>query len=345
MDSYSGNNSLGVNLEILSTETAAGLDLLQDVLLNPTFPVPALEREKEIQLAAIESQKDNLLQSTFRSVKRLMFGEKGYGLDALGTRESVSSLTQSTIAGTHSRLVTPSNGVLALFGDLNPAAIIEDLETRLSTWHSAAEAAEAMKASTSTAVQGGGRSTTHRDKKQAVLVIGFPGTTLHDPRRYALDVIQEACSDLGSRLFSRIREKLGLAYYVGAQNFTGLGTGFFSFYAGTHPDRASLVESEIMEEVRALRESGLTPDELARSKAKIIGHKKIAHQNLGSLASAVALDELFGLGFRHVDEEEALYESLTLEQIRECARAFLTPENAIVGTTCPSPESQETVAK
>ena len=58
-----------------------------------------------------------------------------------------------------------------------------------------------------------------RDKKQAVLVIGFPGTSLHDADRFALELIQESCSDLGSRLFVRIREKLGLAYYVGAQNF------------------------------------------------------------------------------------------------------------------------------
>ena len=61
-----------------------------------------------------------------------------------------------------------------------------------------------------------------RDKKQAVLVIGFPGTTMHSDDRYALDLLQECCSDLGSRLFLRIREQLGLAYYVGAQNFAGL---------------------------------------------------------------------------------------------------------------------------
>ena len=74
-----------------------------------------------------------------------------------------------------------------------------------------------------------------RDKKQAVLIIGFPGASLHDTDRYALELLQEACSDLGSRLFMRIREKLGLAYYVGAQNFLGLVPGYFAFYVGTEP--------------------------------------------------------------------------------------------------------------
>ena len=72
-----------------------------------------------------------------------------------------------------------------------------------------------------------------RDKEQAVLLAGFPGTSLNNHDRYALELLQEGCSDLGSRLFLRIREKLGLAYYVGAQNFLGVAPGYFAFYVGT----------------------------------------------------------------------------------------------------------------
>src|SRR5439155_4303947 len=82
------------------------------------------------------------------------------------------------------------------------------------------------------------RITETHDKKQAVIVIGFRGTTLFDNDRYPLELLQEACSDLGSRLFLRIRETLGLAYYVGAQNFVGLAPGYFAFYVGTMPEKA-----------------------------------------------------------------------------------------------------------
>ena len=83
--------------------------------------------------------------------------------------------------------------------------------------------------------------------------MGYRGTTLHDADRYPLELIQEACSDLGSRLFIRVREKLGLAYYVGAQNFVGLAPGYFAFYAGTMPEKAMLVESELLKETELLR--------------------------------------------------------------------------------------------
>ena len=67
--------------------------------------------------------------------------------------------------------------------------------------------------------------------------MGFSGVSFNDSDRYRAGAVQEACSDLGSRLFLRIREKLGLAYYVGAQNFLGLAPGYFAFYVGTAPEQ------------------------------------------------------------------------------------------------------------
>jgi predicted Zn-dependent peptidase len=88
-----------------------------------------------------------------------------------------------------------------------------------------------------------------------VLVIGYPGTSFHAADRYALELLQEACSDLGSRLFLRIREKLGLAYDVGAQNFLGLAPGYFAFYVGTEPGKVEQVEQELFAEAETLRQA------------------------------------------------------------------------------------------
>jgi zinc protease len=174
-----------------------------------------------------------------------------------------------------------------------------------------------------------------RDKKQAVLVIGFPGTSIHNPDRFALELIQESCSDLGSRLFVRIREKLGLAYYVGAQNFVGLVPGYFAFYVGTDPGKVELVESELLKEAAELRAKGLTAEELRRAKAKVIGQKKIARQDLGGYAMSSALDELYGLGYQHIDSEDAKYEAVTLVQVQAVAKKYLKPETLVVSVIRP----------
>ena len=179
------------------------------------------------------------------------------------------------------------------------------------------------------------RLTETRDKKQAVLVIGFPGTTIRDPDRYALELLREACSDLGSRLFLRIREKLGLAYYVGAQNFAGLAPGYFSFYAGTAADKADLVEAELLREVELLKTEGLSAQELSRAKAKTIGQKKISRQDLGHLALTTALDELFGLGYAHSEAEDTLFDAVTLEQVKAAAEKYLTDNAMVISTVLP----------
>jgi zinc protease len=159
---------------------------------------------------------------------------------------------------------------------------------------------------------------------------------MFDPDRYALELLQQACSDLGSRLFLRIRDELGLAYYVGAQNFCGLTPGYFSFYCGTAPEHAERVEREILIEVEALRERGLDPAELRRAKAKVLGHHKIERQELGAMAFTNALDELYGLGCDHYLGEDAAYEAVTLEHVQAAARRCLTPDRYAITIVRPS---------
>lgn len=329
IETYNGNNSLGVTAEVLSGDFNVGLRLVSEVWQHPIFPADALDRERTLQLAALKSIKDHLLQCAFRSLRRTLFGRTGYGLDSLGTEESVLRLSGSDLSGQHRRLAVPDNTVLAIYGDVQAEAVRTAVAEAFEGWSRGLQA-EAPRTVVPAREEARQRSDETREKKQAVLAVGFPGGTLRSPDRYALDLLQEACSDLGSRLFLRIREELGLAYYVGATNFVGLVPGYFAFYAGTAPEHAERVEQELLAEAISLANGGLTEDELRRAKAKVIGQKKIARQDLGGFALATALDELYGLGYANTDTEDARYEEVTLERVREVAGLYLRPERAAV---------------
>jgi zinc protease len=337
IDSYGGNNSLGVSAQVLNVDFNGGLELLVDVLLHPSFPGQALERERQIQLANIRAQRDHLLSSATRAMRRKLFGDHTYGLEAQGSEESVSRLQVDDLRRVYNRVIRPNNCVLAIYGDVQMSAVQAAVEQRLARWP-ALEFAEA-KPTAGPILHSREYIVEHRDKKQAVLVVGFPGVTLHNPDRYGLELIQEALSDLGSRLFLRIRETLGLAYFVGAQNFLGLEPGYFSFYAGTAPEKASVVEFEILKEAESLRVGGLTSGELERAKAKLIGQKKIARQDLGAYAMTTALDELYGLGYQSCDSEDSHYRETTLEQIQRIASKYLTLEACVVAMVRPKEET------
>jgi zinc protease len=334
IDSFGGNNSFGVSAETMSGDFTKGLGLTADVLLNPTFPAAEFERERDVQLAAIRAQKDQLLQSCFRAMRRALFGEAGYGLDALGSEESVQRLRTADLKSFHRKLAVPANCVLAIYGDVRARAVNTAVLNAFKKW----KAGEFQISNSKFEIPkpASGRVTETRDKKQAVLVIGFPGTTVRDPDRYALELIQEACSDLGSRLFLRVRDQLGLAYYVGAQHSPGLAPGYFAFYCGTAPEKVEQVEKELLREVELLRADGLSPEELERAKAKVIGQRKIARQDLGHLATSTALDELYGLGYANTDTEDARYESVTRDQTRGVATKYLQAGALVVAVVKPA---------
>ena len=333
IDSFGGNNSFGLTLEVLSGDLQTGLDVFADVLLHPSFPAEPFERERRIQLEFIRAQRDQLLQSCGQAMRRALFGAAGYGLDCAGTQESVQAASLPGLAAFHKRLVVPNNCVLAVFGDIRAAQARAAIRKFLGRWEKAAPRhPRAARYCSLTEIK---RVTDTRDKAQAVLVIGFPGTTLLAGDRYPLELLQEGCSDLGSRLFLRIREKLGLAYYVGAQNFLGLAPGYFAFYVGTAPEKLGEVEKELLAEAELLRAGGLTEEELRRAKAKVIGQRKISRQDLGGYAMNAALNELYGLGYEHFDAEDAAYEAVTAAQVREAARKYLTPGALVVSVIKP----------
>jgi len=317
----------------LSEDFGAGLEVVADVLLNPVFPESACAREREVQLAAIKAQRDQLLQCAGQLMRRGMFGEQGYGLDINGSEASVTALQAAALRKQYKKFVVPGNCVLAIFGDINAKQVQSAVEQRFGAW----QGKDVIRLTNDPPVLREVKRVGEKrdDKKQAVLIVSFAGCTIFHEDHYPLEILQEACSDLGSRLFVRIREKLGLAYYVGAQNFLGLSPGYFGFYAGTEPEKAARVESEILKEVAALRADGITEEELKRAKAKIVGQKKIARQDLGGYAMGAALDELYGLGYGHSDEDDARFEAVSLEQVKAAAKKYLTPGAMVISVIKP----------
>ncbi len=337
LDTYAGNNSFGVTLEVLRSDFDGALDLMSDVLLRPSFPKDELERERDYQLAVIRAQKDQLLQLAARAMRKGLFGERGYGLDASGTEASVEALTLDQLRQFHARLTVPENCVMAIYGDVDADAVERAVEKAFGGWKATGlQLARNLPFEAMTAPI---RIQEMADKKQAVVVLGFRGVEMTDPDRYALELVQEACSDMGSRLFLRIRDELGLAYFVGAQNFIGIAQGYFSFYAGTEHAKVSKVVDEFMEEVNCLRTGGLTTVELQRAKAKVIGQRKIARQDLGGYAMTTALDELYGLGFSFSDGEDERYLAVSVEDTIRVATQYLTPEAHVLSIVRPRVDS------
>ena len=331
--SEAGNNSFSVSMEMMQPDLHLGLEILADVLLNASLPAEVIEREKVIQSAAIKAEDEHLTSVARNLLRSRMFGSHPYALRTSGSADSVARLDRAALEAFRREYLVAGNAVLAVFGNVEAAAVRARVEALFAAMPVGRQALPTPPPSP--ALTEARSVEKFEQKEQAVLMIGYPGTTVGSKDRYALELIDEASSDLGSRFFIRIREELGLAYFVGSSQMLGLAAGIFTFYVGTDPLKVELVREAFAAEIAKLAADGLTEQELTRAKKKLLGKQAIAYQSNASLAYSSALDELYGLGYLNYQAMAAELEAVTLEQTREVARRYFHEHPSVTVVVCP----------
>ncbi len=328
LDANSGNNSFTVAIEVLQPDLDKALELLSDILLNPSFPQEELEQEKRQQLAEIKLQEDKPTTLAMKALKADLFGSHPYGLDALGSPDTLGKMTKSDLENFHRSLLGQDRIVLAIGGSFK----VEEARKSFAAHFPASaltpspvalyEKDPEFKASGQTL-----ELTTQ--KQQAIVVIGYPGVDMNSPDRVALELIDDALSDLASRLFIRIRERQSLAYFVGTQQVVGLKRGMFVYYAGTAPGKDEKVRSEILDEIQLMVTKGLGKDEIERARAKLLGQRLLQDQSAAATVYKAGLSLLYG---EDLDFENRLNErirNITLEEVNAVSKTYFSGKNFV----------------
>ena len=314
-----GNNALLLQAGGLAVDSSTIVEIFSDVLLNPTFPEDAIAREKASQLAAIEEAQSDPLHACFAQLRRIHFSGKGYGLDSLGSIDSLTKIDRQSLVAHHTAHFHAANLTLAIAGDFEPEEMIHLLEKNLtklptgSPWKATASEVAAGKISQITL-----------PKKQAMLSIAYPGSDISGPHRHALGFLQEYASDMAGPLFGRIREELGLAYRVGASQFLGYDTGLFFFYLATSPEQIDLARTELEKEIQKIAENGIPDEVFERVRSTVLSGAAIQQQSPSSNARHAALDLLFGHPADTHRTLPQIYSNMSVEQVRETAKALFS---------------------
>ena len=331
--SDAGNNSFSVTLDVTEPDLRLGAELLSDVLLNATMPEKAVGREKEVQLAGIQEDEEQMTTVARNILREALFQQHPYALRGKGSVESVSRLTQKDLLDFRDRYLVAKNGVISIFGNVKAAEVKQIFEETLAEMNpgqlALTDPPKPPPLTKDITVE------ELKDKAQGVIMVGYRGVDIFSPDRYALELIDEASSDLGSRFFVRIREQMGLAYYVGASQMQGLVPGLFLFYLGTDPQKIEQVKTALLDEINKLAAEGLTKDELTRAKKKLLGQQQIANQSNDSFGYMAALDELYGLGFAYYKTLERDVEAVTLEDVKRAAAKYFQKQPYVLAIVRP----------
>lgn len=313
---FSGRNTVGMNVDYISSFDARIWDIVQDALSAPTFPADVFERERGVLLRQTKLRKDHPSSVCMRAFGEALFAGHPYAKDSMGTEESLAGLSAADVAPFARRVMLQGNFAAALVGDFDADVWIKRIEDLMAGW---SKGPSMMKEIPHAGPSRDLRVFNKLDKEQTHLVVGMRGLGLRDPRRWALEVLQAVLAGQGGRLFIELRDKKSLAYSVSPIQMEGLGTGTFGAYIGCSPEKTALAEKMIRQEFVKLAETPVAHDELQRARNYLIGRTAIDLQKKSTIATTVLFDEIYGNDSSETLHPDKRYESVTAEDVMALA--------------------------
>jgi predicted Zn-dependent peptidase len=304
------------------------LALVAEVALTPTFPAEEVERERRLLLGELDSRQDSPSVAALDALLARLYGPHPYSWPVLGRRPAIETVTRDALVAHHRAVFRPDRAVLAVSGDVSAPAVLRAVERRFGKWPRPPAEPERP---TETARPTAARHVVEKPAQQAQVVVGFLGPALGQPDYAAVKVLTSLLGGgMGSRLFTEVRDKRGLAYAVGALNPSRRGPSAVIAYLGTAAENVEMAHGVIGREMDRLRAEPPGSEELARAKARVLGGLALDRRTNARHAWHLAFFELVGLGWDFPEHHARAVERVTAAEITAAARRWLEHPTVVV---------------
>ena len=309
----------------LTDKLEPALDLMADMLLNPSFPNDALERRKGELLVNIKAAQDRPTSVANNVFAKVLYGEEHpYG--RVTTEQTAGSVTRDDVVAFHRNYFQPGRAVVTVVGDVDPARARAAFEKAFAKWQSGGQRPAFNYPSVPPARA---RTIYLVDKPkaaQSVFALGLPGPSLDNPDYFAIEVMNTILGDLFmSRLNKTIREDKGYAYGAGSGFQYGRGPG--AFRAGTNGVVTAKTDSALiafMEELRGVQgEKPFTEDEILQGKESLIQRLPSRFASVAGVSNAISDLYVDGLPEAYYQEFAAKVDAVTRDDMVRVARRYI----------------------
>jgi zinc protease len=314
-----GNNTLGLSVEVLPGDAALASELLSQAVLSPAFAARTFAVEQEAELANLQQDEDDVVSAGHRMARAKFFGQHGLALDAHGDPAGVKAVKPADLRALWKRLALGGNVVVAVAGDFDERTFVP----LLTRWLVKLPRGAAPKRPARHAPAKKAAHAHTRVCNQALVFDAFPGPGALAADDTAAAVLHEILSGMASRLFERVREEKGLAYFVSATRVVGIDDGMFYLYAGTQPGKEDEVLGEFDAELARLAAGDIGADELARAITRLQASRRMRLQTNAARAGEAAVRTLFELPLETYAQWDARLAAVSVPVLRAFARDYL----------------------
>jgi len=318
-----GKETTSVYSRFLDRHLERAFDVLQDMVLRPSYP--DIDSEREVVMEEIAMYEDEPSDKVHDVLAKAIFGDHPLGRPVIGRAEVISSVPIPDIAAYHDARYTPGRLVVSAAGSIDHDQLVKLTEAALQAGGPGANGVVELPHETppdATPTVGFHR----KDTEQYHLCLGAPGLSRGDERRFALRVLDTILGgSTSSRLFQEVREKRGLAYAVFSYASQYVDSGQVGLYVGTRPENVTQAMEVIGNELRRVAEEGVTKDELDRARENAKGRTTLAMESTNARMNRLGNSLLMDIPLLTLDEILAKIDAVTIEDVSELASSLFNP--------------------
>lgn len=321
--------------QVVANRFDRALELLSDVLLFPTIPDSEFEQMRAVQLQDIRRRDDEPMRRIFDVVREHYFTDTPLARRGVGTKESVEALTPEDLRAFWRARYHPRNALFVIAGNFDWDHVVSRVTEMLGGWQGTAPEPATITVNPQDDI-----AVEIQEGKQEHIGMAFPFPKYGDPDYYAASLVSEIFGGgMASRLFREVREKRGLVYSV-SSSFAPNGTvGVEYLYAGTTPEKSHETVQVMIEEMKKLREDGVTQDELDRAKVQLKSELVMRGESGVARMAALARSWWFEEKILTIQELKEAIDSVTTDQILGLLKRFPPMQPLVIGAI--GPKSRE----
>jgi len=312
------------------------LEVLVDMLLDSRFDPVEIEKERQVIIEEINMSLDSPSQRVAMLVDEVLWPGHALGRDIAGSKESVAAISRDMMLDYLVKHYLPGNTVLAVAGDIQHGEVVSMVEQATAGWsrHEPQTGYTPYQRKMARRVL-----IENRDTEQSQLCLALPGLSIIHPDRFKLDLLSVVLGEgMSSRLFTEIRDNLGLAYSIQSYAEHLLDTGAFITSAGVETRNIPVAVGAILKELSRLKKEIIPASELTKAKELFKGRILLRLEDSRSVAGWMGGQEILTGQILTVDEVISIVESITAGELRQLAGELLIGEQlrlAVVGPVQP----------
>jgi predicted Zn-dependent peptidase len=308
------------------------INIVSDIYLNPVFNIDAIEREKGVVIEEMKMYEDMPQAKVGEVFEELLYGDQPAGWSIIGKENVVRGLTRDQIIDYQKKHYVAKGTMVVVSGGFDEKRVIKEIE---KSFEQISKSKKHIKQKTVESQIKPKVKLFKKETDQAHIALGFRTFPISDKNNIKIKVLESILgAGMSSRLFKKLRDEMGICYYVRSGNSTYLDRGYFAITSGLSKSRVEEGLKAIISELEKMKTTLVAKEELEKAKEVIIGNMYLSLETSDSFGEFYAFQELMGQKIKTPKEKEDLIRKVTAKDIQKMAKMIFKNESmnlAIVG--------------